>query len=407
MPTAPPLAKPATEPAAADVEKARSIFNAGGKAYEAGDFTTAIQAFEQAYALTGRDSIVFSIAQAQRQQFVVSGDPDHLVRAISSYRQFLASGKVGTHRAEATKALTDLEQIATTRATMPQAPVIAPTEMKTMITIDSPTPGALISLEGADPTPPLVSKEVPEGEYHVKLTAPGYAEKDVTVHVQKGQFAAETFELDEKPARLSLDVPSGADVSVDGRFVAKAPLTQPLDVHSGRRFVSVALSGHESKGTVVTLERGEDRKVAVELPSTPQRKASYAMFIVGGAATIATGVLAGIAIGEQSAAQDIANTAKSQVIPTTQATAYNADLDARNTFRTGAIGTGIGAGVVVLLGAALFGLDRPGPVEMPADMGPGSEPSTDKPKPKSAPNEMQLEPWFGSRAGGAGLRGTF
>ena len=44
--------------------EAKSYFEAGAKAFDAGDFETAIQAFTQAYKIVPRDNLVFSIAQA-------------------------------------------------------------------------------------------------------------------------------------------------------------------------------------------------------------------------------------------------------------------------------------------------------------------------------------------------------
>src|SRR5258708_21049766 len=55
---------PKAEPTSGDLAKARATFDAGGRAYDAGNYAAALQAFEQAYAMTGRDNIVFSIAQA-------------------------------------------------------------------------------------------------------------------------------------------------------------------------------------------------------------------------------------------------------------------------------------------------------------------------------------------------------
>src|SRR5690349_5735933 len=66
--------------------EAKSYFEAGAKAFDAGDFETAIQAFTQAYKIVPRDNLVFSIAQAHRRQYVATGDDIHAKAAIDFYR---------------------------------------------------------------------------------------------------------------------------------------------------------------------------------------------------------------------------------------------------------------------------------------------------------------------------------
>jgi hypothetical protein len=395
------------EPSAADIARAKPIFDAGGRAYDAGDYVTAIQAFEQAYSIAQRDGIVFSIAQAHRQQFVLTGEQEHLSKAITNYRQFLASGKAGPRTAEATKALRDLEAIAATRAqsgAMPVAP-IAPVTQKTMLAIDSPTPGAMISIDGSEPAPPQVNAEVASGPHVVKLTAPGFVDKEVTVRAVAGEFTPETFELDEKPARLQVEVSPGAEISIDGRFQGKAPLAKALDVAPGRRFVSVTLTGHQSKGEVVDLERGEDRKLAMKLPSTGQRDAAFVFLIASGVTLVGTGVLAGIAIVDDNKANDILKQYNAGSITAAQRQTYEDARGDRDSYRAAAVSAGAVTGVLGLVGVGLFVFDRATPVQSPPDMGPGAP----KPeKPKAGPHlEMRVTPAFGPGFGGIGASGRF
>src|SRR5262249_49982115 len=59
-----------------DVEQAKNYFNAGATAYAAGQFVAAAQAFDQAYKLAPRPAILFSMAQAERRQYVIDSRPE-------------------------------------------------------------------------------------------------------------------------------------------------------------------------------------------------------------------------------------------------------------------------------------------------------------------------------------------
>jgi TolA-binding protein len=54
------------DPPPADIAKAKTLFAAGGKSYEKGDYAAAIQAFERSYTLSGRPSVLFSLGQAYK-----------------------------------------------------------------------------------------------------------------------------------------------------------------------------------------------------------------------------------------------------------------------------------------------------------------------------------------------------
>jgi len=398
------LQPPAGEPSATDLAKARAIFDAGGRAYDSGNYTAALQAFEQAYAIAGRDNIVFSIAQAHRQAFVMTQEPEHLAKAITAYKQFIASGKAGARKGEAVKALGELQAIQATRAPMAvQTTQPQPAQEKTHLAVDSPTPGVMISIDGSEPAPPQVDRDVAVGPHQVKLTAPGYVDKDVTVRIDAGEYKPVTFELEEKPAKLGMATSDGAEISVDGRFVGKAPLSRPVDIPPGKRFVSVTLPGHQSKGEVVALEHGEEKKLAFHLPTTAQRDASYVVFGFAAAGAVATAVLGGIAIVEQNNAQNISNMSS---ISRSQQSDYADDIVMRNHLRTSAAAVGAGTAATALLGVALFVFDRPGPIETPPDMSP-TAPKDNHPKPAQPKMEMRLGPWFSPDAGGVGMQGRF
>ena len=103
-----------TAPAAAqdNLERARMLFNAGAEAYGTGQYPVAIQAFQEAHRLSERPGLLFSIAQAYRQQYYVDKNPANVRGAIQYYRDYLSKVKSGARVGEAAKALSELEPIA-------------------------------------------------------------------------------------------------------------------------------------------------------------------------------------------------------------------------------------------------------------------------------------------------------
>ncbi len=390
------------KPSPQDIADAKTVFEAGGKEFDKGHYLVAIQAFEQAYGVAQRDAIIFSLAQAHKQQFLALGEQVHLYKAIQLYRIFLARGKTGSRGAEAKKALGELEAIANARAAQATPPVMAPAEKaKTTIAVDSPTPDVLISVDGGDPEPPQVSMETTATDHTVVLTAPGFLDKTVTMHAKEGQLTAATFELEEKPAHIDLDVPSGAEISVDGRYVGKAPLSGPIDVKSGKRFVSITLAGHKSQGSMIEIGRGEDKKLSLASSTTGQRDATYGLFIASGSILVGAGVLTGFAFAKQAEASDLFE--KPQ-LSLDDSKAYEKASNDRDRFRAAAIVSGGLAGLLGAIGVGLFVFDRPAPVQ-PMGMTPGG----DKPKPEKKPDSMDVMflPLVDDTFGGAMMMGRF
>ncbi|MFO0615341.1 MAG: PEGA domain-containing protein [Polyangiaceae bacterium] len=390
-------------PTEKEISDAKMVFEAGGKEFDKGHYLLAIQAFEQAYGVAQRDGIIYSLANAHKQQFLALGEQVHLYKAIQLYRIFLARGKTGSRKGEATKSLGELEAIANARAAQATPPVMSPTEKpKTTLAIDSPTPDVLISVDGGEPEPPQVSMETTATDHTVVLTAPGFIDKTVTMHAKEGQLTAATFELEEKPAHLEVDVPSGAEISVDGRFVGKAPLASPLDLPSGKRFVSITLAGHKSQGSLVDLGRGEQKKLSLTAPSTGQRDASYGLFIAGGTILVGSAILAGFAFVKQ---EEASNLFELPQLTSKQADDYNNATKERDQYRAAAVVSGGLAGLLGAIGVGLFVFDRPSPVQAPADM--SGAPKKTEPKKSKMDEALLVLPAFGEDFGGVTVRGAF
>ena len=131
---------------AQDLEQAKTYFNAGAQAFGAGQFTAAVQAFEEAYKLAPRPAILFSMAQAERRQYAVDRRPENLRRAVAHYRQYLKEVDKGGRRADAAQALSELEPMLAKLDAEPRAagtpPAPPPEVAQTRLMVSTQTKGA-------------------------------------------------------------------------------------------------------------------------------------------------------------------------------------------------------------------------------------------------------------------------
>lgn len=400
-------------PSPAEVAKAKALFEAGGRAYDAGDFETAIQAFEQAYKLVRREGLLFSLAQAHRRQFTVGQDRVHLDRAITLYRQYLGEVSSGGRRAEAAKALGELEALAGKAApvpaevpTQPAPERIAPTRLALSAAVE----GATISIDGAAPRVSPFSVQVEPGPHRVVVSAPGYRDKELVLVAIEGELVpASNIELEEEPASLTVLTDAGASISVDGRFVGEAPLSRPLELSSGRRFVAVTRAGRETRTAELDLGRGEAQRLDLDLSTTTQRDFALAGAIGSGALLAGGAVLGGLAFVRQSQAKDLYD------IPSTERRALRpSELDEYLSLRSerdrlvaGATTlAGLGA-VVGVVSLGLFAFDEPAPVLAPVE--PKKERPGERPVPReeAPPLEMGLVPVVGVESAYLGVVGRF
>ncbi len=413
--SAPPPERPAAaggampsanaNPSAEDLKRAKAVFEAGGRAFEQGNFTGAIEAFEQAYTLSGRPSVLFSLAQAHRKQFVDSGLPQHREAAIELYRAYLRDVTSGGRRADAIRGLEALGATAGSTAPATSSFPTAAATKKTQLMIDSPTPGALISVDGSPPRPPQLTVEVAPGRHTVKVTAPGYVEKEFAAQALAGQINPESYELEEQPAKLALELPSGATLYLNGRDMGES--TQ-VSVPSGAHFLSITQRGHLSEARTIELSPGQTQKLAFDLKTTTQRDAAIGVMIGGAAVALTGGGLLAYAFVRQAEAIDIEEQRSAGEITAQQKIDYEAARDDRDLFRAGGVIVGGAGGLAVLIGGALFLLDNPPPKQPPLDAAPKAKGEPPSAKPPTEMEQMRLIPFLsphgrGFQAGGAWL----
>jgi hypothetical protein len=343
------------------LEQAKALFNAGAQAYSIGQFTAAIQAFDEAYKITPRPAILFSLAQAERKQYFVDHQPKHLERAVDSYRRYISEVAQGGRRADAVQALSELEPILEKQKAqgMP-APVAAPeVKVAARVMVTSPTSGAQVSLDGGTASEAPFIGEVKPGKHQVLVSAKGHDPEKRDIQVVEGGLVALDLPLKERPALLSVAAPSGAEIHVDGRLVGVAPLMTPISLGHGRHFVAVMKNGAVAWARDVDLVRGETRSVEPQLSTSTQRKISYVVLGTSAAALITGGVFVGLTLDRQSKAQSILDERAATGITPDRLDTYERTRDQRDRYKLIAtIGLASGA-VLGVSGFLLYAMDRP------------------------------------------------
>lgn len=387
----------------AQIEQAKALFNAGAQAYSMGQFSAAIQAFEEAYKITPRSAILFSLAQAERRQYFVDHKPEHLQRAVDGFRKYVGEVAQGGRRADAVQALSELEPLLEKQkaAGMP-APAPTP-EVKTAarVMVTSPTQGAQVAVDGAAASEAPFIGEVKPGKHTVVVTAKGHDSERREIQVVEGGLVALDLPLKERPALLAVNAPSGSEIHVDGRVVGVAPLAAPIPLSHGRHFVAVMKNGSLAWTRDVDLVRGETRTIDTQLVTSTQRNVAYGVFVVAGAALVTGGVFVGLSLHEQNKAQSILDERTQGGITPDRLGDYTTARDARDRYKTWATVAFAGAAVLGATGIVLYAADRP---TVPLREG---APSEKAPTPKAPAVDVAALPLVGPGVAGGQLTIAF
>ncbi len=387
-------------PARADT--ARAYFDIGAKAYEAGRYLDAAHAFEEAYRLSKRPGLLFSLGQANRMEFFARSDPARLRDAVHYYKLYVQQAPSGDRVKDATAALTTLAPLLEKLGDAASSPYAPAASGKPRVMISSPTEGAQITFDGKRVSDPYMA-EVAAGKHQVVLSAPGYKDyrREIVVDEKNGVPPLD-IALEEKPARLVINAPEGADVTIDGRLQGTTPLP-PLGVASGTHFIAVTLNGHGAFSRTVALQRGEQKTLDAELHVTGQRTASWVLMGVGAGGIVAGGVLGYVALKKDSDAKAIQNADSSQGnLPPGELGRYNSLRQSRDNFRLASvIAFGAGAGVAAV-GLVLHAFDQPKPPLPPLEQTTPGAPRRTTPEPGFEISAAPLwQPGFvGASAGG-------
>ena len=345
--------------ARAESDDARLLVEVARRARASGEYAFAVHALRQAQDLAPGADKLFGIAELYRQQFKKRRRYYELDQAIAYYESYLDEAPTGRHRAAAARARAELARESLPAPDEAELAAAASEEMTTTrIAVLSPQLDASVRLDGGEPQPLPLFREVKPGQHVVQLTASGHRPAKRKLTTAKGFVTAVEIELRPLPAKLLVEGDGGATVHVDGKLVGVLPLDEALELEPGTRSVAVTANGYEPHQSEVTIERGGEAKLAIDLERTDQRIAA-AVLLGFGSASLAGGIVFGVfSVIEHRAAGDFAEDAGGPLNPTQQQE-YAGYIDRRDDYR---LASGITAGVglgLFLVGGALFILDEP------------------------------------------------
>jgi tetratricopeptide (TPR) repeat protein len=342
-----------------DDPRARQFFEVGAQAYNKGQYLLAIDAFEEAYAITQRPGLLFSLAQAHQRQFRASGDEQHLAQAIEHYRRYLARVGSGGRHAEASALLNSLLVVAE-RLHPPNQASPGRSQVFGRLLLSSSTPEAKLTVNGETVESVPTALELPADKYRVIAAAPGFETSTQEVSIVAGSTVPLNLELRPLPAKLQISGPAGAEVFVDGRSVGWLPMAV-LALPAGEHWISLRRSGKKTRSALVRIQRGQTAQLELTLESTSQRDAAW---VVGTAAVIGVGVTGTFAILAQlrdREATSLDRDRREQGITPAQGLRLNAALDARDELRAAATVAGVTTAVMIGSTLLLYFADTPAP----------------------------------------------
>jgi hypothetical protein len=333
------LASQARSAHAAD--EGRAFFDIGVKAYERGQYPAAIVAFQEAYRLTKRPGLLFSIAQASRRAYERAGTPEHLKNAIRYYVRYLAADPEDKRRQEVESQLEKLKALPEAKGwEVPGETAVR----RTQLVIAANVASAKLTLDGTSVPVLPHAADVPSGTHRLEITADGYAPYQLDVNVVGNAVLPIYAELRRLSSRLNVTGNSGAELLIDGVSVGKLP-SKAVETTQGDHLVEVRQHGHFTLRQRVKV--GGDGALALRLVGapTPRRTASWVLVGAGSAAVVAGGVLGYFALQKQADARELQDQPG-------MAPAFEDALAARDTLRLGAALTA-GVGAAVAIGGAI------------------------------------------------------
>jgi tetratricopeptide (TPR) repeat protein len=401
-------ALPALADPPSDLERAKQSFKAGATAYAAGDYLAAIQALDAAYQLTPLPAIAFSLGQAERKQYFVDHGRAHLDRAISLFRKYVELSPVGSRRADALDALSQLEPLAATEASAaaPAVPRAEEPVRRTRLLITSDAPGARLALDGAPAVASPLIREVLPGKHRVLVEALGFFASQRDVTAVAGELILAPVPLRERPSTLGIWTAADAEIYVDGAFLSQGGKGVLLELASGKHRLAVGQKGHGVALRELTLERGQAQAVRIELEPTAQRISADALFIGGGAALGASLVFSALTVRSEGQAEAFLGRRAHGNVSSAELYGYNASLSDRNRYRIGTAVCLAAAAGFWITGLFLHELDQPNPQTL-YRTAPPSGARLPPPTPPARRFPVQVAPSLSANGFGALLGGVF
>lgn len=405
----PAMAEPAPsqDGDAASRQEAKTFFAVGVQTYERGDFLSSIAAFEEAQRRAPNIAVTFAIAQSHRRQYYIDKNSQHLLAATNGYREYLKRAPGGPRAADAAQYLAELgpaeERLGSGSGGNTSSGAMT-THQATRVSVStSSSDKAMVSLDGASPVEAPLISQVKPGKHAAVVTAPGFQAERREFVVVENAFIAVDVTLRESPAHLVVDGPAGPRVEIDGRLVGKVPLASPAAVAPGVHVVAVSQPGHDPEVREIEFGRDEVKRLNVSLRTSAQRKVANGAFIGAGALGVAAVVSAGIAMDRQHAAKNLLDARDSRALDAGELSSYQSARNARSTWTTAAVATGIGAAAVGVAGLVLYLFDDPSRSTSSL----GGETPAPKPAGVKTPVDISFAPAITPGYAGGGVTGRF
>ena len=393
----------AKEPTPDEVDRARTFFSAGAQAYSAARYAEAARSFEQAYELAPRPQLAFSLAQAERKEFFAGNDASFLRRAIQHYKAYLDQVPSGGRRSEATEAKADLEaRLARLDPAQAAASTAPPKKEKARVTVYSATAGAQASVDAGPAQELPFFGDLSPGKHKVRVFAEGYFDAEREVSGDKLVDQPVDLPLKERPSLVTVALDSRADIYIDGRIVATAPVSRPIEVAPGPHVISVSANGKKPLSVDVDLPRGKPYRFEPALEPSGQRIVAYSMLGVGAVGLVTGAVFSVLSLGQEGHAKNILDEGASGNITADKLQSYNNSIDRRDSYRTVSI-VSLSAGAAFAAGGALlYFMDRPTiSVVPPRSVEPSPAPRTNQ------PTDLTASPVVGPGIWGASMSARF
>jgi hypothetical protein len=328
-------------------------FDSGFLAYGERRFADAIEFFAEAYKTYPTEGLLFSLGQSHRKLYELNQDKRHLRFAILRYGQCLRLYPEWERAGEVSEYLSSL---------LAQSE-LGPVDEQVVVTrvmISTKAEDAWMRIDEGERVPAPGVQPVEPGKHTIQVGGPGYDSSLQTVDVPEGATVQLDFTPKPIPARVTIDGPKGAEVSIDGRRIGKLPLSEAVELEPGVHFIGVTRNGHVAYTRQFAVARDEDFSVQAEMRGSTQRTMSYAMIGLGGGGVIASAVTMGLAFAAQGRAAKLDDDFSNNGNGTEdQYATYLDEVDRRDQFRTAAIASGaVGAGLLIT-GFVLFAFDKP------------------------------------------------
>lgn len=338
-----------------DEAQGKKLMAAAKAAFGDERFEEAIEFLAEAYRTYPYVTLLYSLGSAHRRAYERDGDVEHRRLSIRRYQQYLSAAPDAE--------FADLAQNYLTSLLAERDLVSMEAEAVTRVLVSTTAEDATMSLDGAPPLPAPGVITVEPGSHELHVLAPGYQEFVRTIDVPEGATYMVQADLDALPGTITVVGPKRATVRLDGVVVGQLPLAEPLRVEPGAHVIGVSQRGRDPMRVELDIERAGHRSVAADLGVSNQRVVSYLLLGLGAVGLASTGVLFGLTYDRQIRAQQFTDRLSDGELSTAEYQRYRELADQRDSFRAGALLTGLGSSGLFLAGIVLFAYESPRAIE--------------------------------------------